>query len=383
MASQDILALTPPMGWNSYNTFNCEPNEELIMEVAKGFVETGLKEAGYTYINIDDGWMAPTRDGQGNLVAHPDKFPHGLKKITDYIHSLGLKAGIYLGAGLKTYGEYPGSLGFEARDAALIAEWGFDLLKYDYRELPDDPPNRDVISEYRYMASCLQKTGRPLLFSICEHGRSRPWLWGKGVGQMWRTTPDIKDGFDGDVNWGWGINKIITQTHHLYPYAGPGHWNDPDMLVIGLKGRLSWQGPGCTEEEYKTHFALWCLLAAPLLIGCDVRNLENDTANILLNKELIAINQDRLGIQARIVRQEVGYSIWRKELAGGAVAMGVYNLFNQPKTLELLREDTGFAPNFKATLRDLVKGEELGELKDVQALDVAPHGCAVLKVTPV
>lgn len=374
------LALTPPMGWNSYNTFCCEPDERLIIEIADAMVATGLRDAGYLYVNIDDGWMAKERDLSGNLYPRPDKFPGDLKKLTDYIHSRGMKAGIYLGCGLRTYGEYPGSLGFEQQDAALIAAWGFDLLKYDRRCLPEDPPGRDSITEYELMSNCLESTGRPILFSICEHGHARPWEWGKKYGHMWRTTPDIKDCFEGEYSWGWSFNKILDHNCELYEFAGPGGWNDPDMLIVGLHGTPEWMGPGCTDREYRTHFSLWCLSAAPLFIGCDVRQMSEATRETLLNPEVIAVNQDKLGKQGQRIKNGDGTEIWIKLLENDAWAIGLYNRTDSEKTIELKWSDLGLTADSKRRIRDLWARQDLGVYQEVFSREVAPHECMVIKV---
>lgn len=376
------LALTPPMGWNSFNTFGCEPDEQLVKEIADTMVSSGLKDAGYEYINIDDGWMATERDDQGNLFPRPEKFPHGLKHLTDYIHSLGLKAGIYLGCGLKTYGEKPGSLGYEEKDAALIGAYGFDLLKYDRRCLPEDPPGRDSIAEYTRMSKALMSTGRSILFSLCEHGNSAPWSWGAEVGHMWRTTSDIKDCFEGEYTWGWSFNKIIDQTCDLYPYAGPGHWNDPDMLVVGLHGIPEWMGPGCTDVEYRSHFSLWCLVAAPLLIGCDIRKMSAVTKSILTNPEMIAVNQDKLGKQGHRITVGEQMQVWIKPLEKGAYAVGLYNRSDSPKTIIVDWHDLGLATDIKATVRDLWACKDVGVFNGTYAMDVIPHQCEVVKIQP-
>lgn len=376
------LALTPPMGWNSYNTFCCEPTEALIKEAADAMVSTGLRDAGYVYINIDDGWMAKERDADGNLVPDPVKFPNGMKVVVDYIHDNGLKAGIYLGCGIRTYGERPGSFGYEKKDAMLIASLGFDLLKYDYRDLPEDPPGRDVKKEYMYMRDCLVEAGRPMVFNICEHGRSKPWEWGAEVGHYWRTTPDIKDGYDGKITWGLGFKKIIDDTHHLYPYAGPGGWNDPDMLVVGLNGKIEWQGPGCTETEYRTHFALWCLSAAPLLIGCDIRNMDDVTKEILMNKGLIAVNQDPLGKQGRIVKRIGKCDIWIKPLSGGSLAVGAFNTGETKDDIEITWDDLELPAGCRFTARDLWTGGETVTRSGKILCSIEPHAMAVYRLTP-
>lgn len=374
------LAITPPMGWSSYNTFGCEPCQGLIMETADAILAQGLKDLGYVFVNIDDGWMDKERDPQGNLVADPEKFPEGLKYVTDYIHSKGLKAGIYLGCGLRTYGEYPGSLGFEEIDAKLIAAMGFDFLKYDYRELTYDPPDRGFVSyDYIVMRDALLKAGRPMIYSICEHGRSAPWEWARGVGHMWRTTCDIKDGFDGEINWGWGFNKIIDSTHQLFPYAGTGGWNDPDMLIVGLNGKIDWQGRGCTINEYRAHFSLWCLNAAPLIIGCDIRNMDNSTKEILTNKEMIDINQDLLGYQGYIAKMEDDVNIWIKPLQNFDFAIGIYNTSENRKKVLLLWKDIGFSEDKEFNIRDLWKHEELGVFRKGIISDVDGHDIVVLR----
>ncbi|MCR6112118.1 glycoside hydrolase family 27 protein [Bacillus sp. A301a_S52] len=372
------LAKTPPMGWNSFNTFGCEPTEELIKQSADVMVKSGLLEAGYRYINIDDGWMADERDSAGNLVPDPQKFPNGMKPVTDYIHEKGLLAGTYLGCGQKTYGEKPGSLGYEERDAQLIADQGFDLLKYDYRELPGDPIGRGVKEDYVTMRDALMKTGRDMVFSICEHGKSHPETWARDIGHMWRTTPDIKDSFDEDINWGWSINHIIDETHALHHYAGPGGWNDPDMLVVGINGLNDWLGPGCTYNEYKSHFSLWCLLAAPLLIGCDIRKMSEETKTILLNKEMIAINQDPLGIQGHLLKKEHGIDYWVKPLANNDIAIGLLNRFNEPKEAVLSLSDLLEDGNY------LMKDVWTNERKELQAEWISKtlksHECAVFRL---
>jgi alpha-galactosidase len=376
------LALTPPMGWNSFNTFGCEPNEQLVMEITDAMVSTGLKDMGYTYINIDDGWMTSERDAHGNLIPNPGWFPNGLKYVTDYIHSKGLKAGIYLGCGLLTYNDKPGSLGYEQQDADLIAAMGFDLLKYDRRCLPEDPPGRSSKTEYILMSQALRNTGRPILFSLCEHGGSEPWTWAAEVGHMWRTTPDIKDCFEGEYTWGWSLNKIIDHTCHLHSYAGPDHWNDPDMLIVGLHGNPEWQGPGCTDTEYRSHFSLWCLSAAPLLIGCDIRKMDPITREILSNPEIIAINQDPLGKQGYRINKEHHTAVWIKPLSGGAWAVGLYNRDDSPQEITVHWSELGIAPDTKASLRDIWARKDQGQYSGSYTRDVAPHECIVVKIKP-
>jgi alpha-galactosidase len=373
------LALTPPMGWNSFNTFGCEPTEALIKESADALVSTGLRDAGYEYLNIDDGWMAKERDAGGCLVVDPSKFPNGLACVADYAHERGLKIGVYLGAAIRTYGENMGSYGHARQDAFCIAGLGFDFLKYDYRDLPEDPPGRDVKREYEEMRDYLIEADRPMVFSLCEHGRSRPWEWAYQVGHLWRSTPDIKDGYDGDIKWGMGFNKIVDLNERLYPFAGPGYWNDPDMLVVGMKGRIEWQGSGCTNAEYRSHFALWCLMAAPLFIGCDIRNMDDATREILLNKSLIAVNQDPLGIQGHVVRRDRDFDIWVKKLSGGSVAIGLYNRSLEKTEIAVNWRELGLTSESQK-VRDLWTDEYLGSVRSGFIRLVEPHDCLVFRV---
>lgn len=376
------LALTPPMGWNSFNTFGGEPDEWLVKEITDAMIANGLKEAGYIYVNIDDGWMAMERDEGGNLYPRPDKFPSGLKNLTDYIHSKGMKAGIYLGCGLRTYCEKPGSLGFEQKDADSIASWGFDFLKYDRRCLPEDPPGRDSKAEYMMMSNALESTGRPIVFSLCEHGNSEPWRWAADVGHMWRTTPDIKDCFEGEYSWGWSFNKIIDHNCHLYPYAGPGHWNDPDMLIVGLHGNPEWMGPGCTDLEYRSHFSLWCLSAAPLLIGCDLRKMSAYTKETLTNPEIIGINQDKLGKQGYRISNKDQTEVWIKPLENDTWGVGLYNRTDSIKNMTIHWSDLGLSSAMNGLVRDLWAHSDLGVYNNSFSKDVLPHECVVIKITP-
>jgi alpha-galactosidase len=371
------------MGWNSYNTFCCEPTEALIREVAEALVDSGLRDAGYVYVNIDDGWMAKERGPDGQLRPHPDKFPGGLRAVTDYLHARGLKAGIYLGAGQRTYGDYPGSLGHEADDARLIAEAGFDYLKYDYRALDDDPPRASVADEYRLMRSCLEEAGRPMVFSICEHGRSAPWEWGRSCGHLWRTTPDIKDGWEGPITWGFGCLSVLDRSGGRPEHAGPGGWNDLDMLIVGLNGKIGWQGPGCTEAEYRSHFALWCLSASPLLIGCDPRTMDDVSRRILMNRDLITANQDSLGVQGRPLRREGGLELWKKALSGGAMAVGLFNRRSESASISADREELGIPTDGEFILRDAWSGNQEFLRGGSLSCRVEAHDIAVFIIRPV
>ncbi len=280
IALENGLARTPPMGFNNWNTTACRAdfNEAMVLGIADIFVNRGLRDVGYQYVNLDDCWALPQRNAQGNLVPDPVRFPRGIKFLADYVHARNLKLGIYTSAGTKTcnVAGFPGALGHEYQDAALFASWGVDYLKYD------NCNNQGVDAQLRYttMRDALAATGRPIVYSICEWGRTGPprvWEWGKDVGNLWRTTGDISD------NWGSMIGK--AQFNRALPqWAGPGHWNDPDMLEVG--------NGGMTATEYRTHFSLWAIMAAPLLIGSDLREVSDETFNILKNTDVIAVDQD-------------------------------------------------------------------------------------------
>ncbi|HSR19183.1 MAG TPA: glycoside hydrolase family 27 protein, partial [Ignavibacteriaceae bacterium] len=300
----EYLALTPPMGWNSWNHFACEINEKIIRETADAMVSSGMKDAGYLYINIDDCWHGE-RDSLGFI--HPDssRFPSGMKALADYIHSKGLKFGIYSDAGWKTCGGKPGSRGYEYQDALQYAKWGVDYLKYDWCNT--DGLNTE--GAYLTMRDALYSAGRPVVFSLCEWGNSKPWLWGKNIGHLWRTTGDITNCFDCVVDHGswksWGIMYILDMQEGLRTYAGPGHWNDPDMMEVGN---------GMSLNEDRAHFSMWCMLAAPLIAGNDIRKLSGGTKNILTNKEVIAVDQDSLGIQGFKYYSGDSVEVWFKPL---------------------------------------------------------------------
>ncbi len=271
----DQLAKTPPMGWNSWNKFACNVSEKLIMQMADAMISSGMHEAGYDYIVIDDCWQVD-RDKNGEIVADKERFPHGIKYLAGYIHSRGLKFGIYSCAGTKTCQGRPGGRGHEYQDALTYAQWGVDYLKYDWCYAT----TQDAKASYSTMRDALYAAGRPIVFSLCEWGTAKPWEWAGDVGHLWRTTGDIVDKWDAMI-------AILDLERDLAKYAGPGHWNDPDMLEIG--------NGGMTTDEYKTHFSLWCMLAAPLIAGNDLQEMSPETKEILTNKEIIALDQDTAG----------------------------------------------------------------------------------------
>lgn len=306
------LAMTPPMGWNSWNKFGCDVNETMIKSMADAMVQSGLADVGYEYIIIDDCWQI-ARDTEGNIVADSIKFPTGIKALADYIHSRGLKFGIYSCVGEKTCAGRPGSRGHEYQDALMYASWGVDYLKYDY--CYHEKLNAEA--SYQTMRDALYAAKRPVVFSLCEWGTNQPWLWAKDIGHLWRTTKDIYpcSNCEGDYKFGW-LN-ILEEQVPLWKYAGPGHWNDPDMLEVG--------NGGMNFQETRSHFSMWCMLAAPLILGNDLSNMSQETLRILSNKEVIGINQDPLGNQARRYLTNEKVDIWIKPLYGQRFAVAVLN----------------------------------------------------------
>jgi len=307
------LALTPPMGWNSWNKFHCDVSEKLIMQAADAMVSSGMKDSGYEYIVIDDCWQV-SRDENGEIVCDPERFPHGMKYVADYVHSKGLKFGIYSSAGTVTCQRRPGGFGHEYQDARTYARYGVDYLKYDWC----GSTTQDAKSSYTNMSNALRTAGRPIVFSICEWGSNKPWEWAGPVGHLWRTTGDISDSWNSMI-------EIFEKQKDLARYAGPGKWNDPDMLEVG--------NGGMATEEYRTHFSLWCMLASPLMAGNDLNNMTPETKSILLNKEMIAIDQDSLGRQATCYRDNGDYQIWVKTLSNNEKAICLLNKSDEKKSV--------------------------------------------------
>lgn len=377
------LAPTPPMGWNSWNMFGATVNAEVIKQTADSFLSSGLKDAGYEYIVIDDIWHGG-RGPDGKLFPDKQKFPEGMKAVADYIHARGLKLGMYSDAGPLTCGGRPASQDNEEIDASTFAEWEIDYLKYDWCHAEDTRAN----AEYRYkrMADALRATRRDIVFSICEWGHHSPWRWGERVGgNLWRTTGDIGDSWkDVHNNWGilYGIESIgFEQQRGLESYAGPGHWNDPDMLVVGLRGTSrEIFGAGCTNTEYRTHFSLWSLLAAPLMIGCDIANMDAATREILTNEEVIALNQDPLGKQGWRACRHGQTEIWKKPLAEGGLGVAFFNRGEKKQTVRAHWSDLEISGRY--TIRDLWAHQDQGTSDTEFKADVAPHGCVALKLQP-
>lgn len=302
------LALTPPMGWNSWNTFKTNIDAQLVRETADLMVATGMKAAGYSYIVLDDGWMAMERDPQtGNLQPDPKKFPEGLKPVIDYVHSKGLKFGLYNCAGTLTCAGYPGTRGFEYQDARYYASLKIDFLKYDWC----NTEGINAKEAYLTMSKAIKAAGRPILFSLCEWGDNQPWNWAAPMGHMWRTTGDIYPCFDCEFSHGtwssWGVMKIVDMRKNIRQFSGPDHWNDPDMMEVGN---------GMTVAEDRTHFSLWAMMCAPLIAGNDLRKMSPATLEILSNKAVIAINQDPRGIPSFVYQQKDSIEVWIKPLQG-------------------------------------------------------------------
>lgn len=310
------LAATPPMGWNSWNTFHTDINEQLIKETADALVSSGMRDAGYVYLVLDDGWMAMERDSEGNLVPDPKKFPGGLKALVDYVHAKGLKFGMYNCAGTLTCQKFPGTRGYEYQDARNYAAWNIDYLKYDWC----NTKGINAQEAYTTMSKALKAAGKPMVFSLCEWGVNKPWQWGAPVGQLWRTTEDIYQIFDSVHNEGtWNslsVMRIIDENDSLRKYAGPGHWNDPDMLEVGN---------GMSYTEDKTHFSIWAMMAAPLIAGNDIRKMSAQTKAILINKAVISIDQDPLGIQGFKFADTDSLQTWFKPLQNGEWAVCFLN----------------------------------------------------------
>lgn len=372
----DGLALTPPMGWNSWNTFRLNIHEELVMEIADIFIEKGLKDAGYEYIVMDDGWQID-RDKQGNIIANQDKFPSGIKATADYVHSKGLKFGIYSDAGYLTCGGFPGSLGYEYQDARTYASWGIDYLKYDWC----NTGSQNAPDSYKLMKNALVKAERPVVFSICEWGTSQPWTWAPEVGNLWRTTFDIRPCWDCgqkahsrgvQIENFMGFTKILDLQVGLESYSGPGHWNDPDMLEVG-NGDL-------TYDENVAHFSLWCILAAPLMLGNDIRSMSDEVLEIITNKEVIAVNQDPLGRQGRKIRDDVDLEVWSKELHDGSRAVLLFNRSETTREIGFEWFEVGMLQNLGLNVRDLWQKKEMGKFDGSYSAEVPSHGAVMLRV---
>jgi alpha-galactosidase len=364
------LARTPPMGWNSWNKFQCNVSEDLIKQAADAMVASGMRNAGYQYVVIDDCWQVD-RDPQGNIVADAKRFPSGIKAVADDVHGKGLKFGIYSDAGTGTCQNRPGGRGYEFQDARQYAAWGVDYLKYDWC----NHSTQDSQASYSIMRDALKKSGRPIVFSLCEWGSTKPWLWAADVGNLWRATGDIIDKWDGTVKWGgMGVVQILDAVDGLESYAGPGHWNDPDMLEVG--------NGGLSLSEARAHFSMWCLLAAPLMAGNDIRSMSADIRDILTNKEVIAIDQDPLGREGRRVKRTDGLEVWAKQLADGGRAVALLNRSAAEANITVAWTDLGYPEHVAAKVRDLWAKKDLGEATGSFSASVPSHGVMLVRVEP-
>ena len=362
------LAPSPPMGWNSWNAFGLEINSKIVMDVADSMVAKGMADAGYEYIVIDDGWQI-ARDTNGKIMVDTSRFPEGIKFLSDYVHARGLKFGIYTCCGTKTCGGRPGSYGYETIDANTYAEWEVDFIKEDWCYTD----GLDTRTQYTIMSDAIKASGRPMLLSICEWGVSSPWEWAEGIGTMWRTTTDIQDCFDCIRDWGgMGWVHILDKNANLAPFAGPGHWNDPDMLEVG--------NYGLNLTECQSHFSMWCMLAAPLMAGNDISTMNDSIRDILTAPEIIAIDQDPLGLQGVRIRKDGGLQVWLKPLNDGACAIALLNLTDETATMKISLEEIGFRKGTSSSIRDLWKQNDLPDILDSYSTKVIPHGVVVLKI---
>ncbi len=388
---------TPPLGWNTWNTFAANINEQLIFESADAMVETGLRDAGYTYLVIDDIWHLKERGKDGRMVPDPEKFPHGMKYVADYVHSKGLKFGMYSCAGYMTCAGYPASYDYEWLDAQTFAEWGVDFLKYDFCFHPMTV-RPDTL--YKRMSLALSNCGRDILFSACSWGSENSKMWIKETGaDMWRSTGDIFDSWE-------SIKELAKSQLKYQEYNGKGCFNDMDMLVVGMNGKGNVGLKGCTKDEYKTHFSLWALLNSPLMIGCDIRNMDADTKEILLNKEVLKINQDPKGcqpffannnmwkvnenrksdVEPHFMNYPLEVPIIAKYLDNGDIALGIFNFMDTPANrwhMTLTCDNLGLPRNCGKTFEcvDVWSGEVVKAFNDTLSLDeIAPHACRLFRV---
>ncbi|MDT5070458.1 MAG: alpha-galactosidase [Mycobacterium sp.] len=363
----DGLAQTPPMGFNNWTATYCNDTfgEAMVKSIADVMVAKGLKDLGYEYVNIDDCWALPERGSDGNLVPDPVRFPHGVKALADYVHQNGLKFGIYTSAGTKTCDPhgFPGSLDHEVTDANQFAAWGVDFVKYD------NCNNQSVDAEHRYltMRNALKATGRPILLSLCEWGQNKPWLWAVDVGHMWRTGSDIAD------NWA-GVLENLGQTLPLAQYAGPGHWNDPDLLQMG--------NGGMTDAQYRSQFSLWSIMAAPLIVGSDLRNATPETLAIITNADVIAVDQDPLGRAGHEVKSTNGRRVIVKPLQGGDQAVALFNQNDTDATIDADLGEMGFDSGLYV-VKDLWSKATHQATGNTLSASVPAYSTALYRISPV
>ncbi|HEY3755488.1 MAG TPA: glycoside hydrolase family 27 protein [Opitutaceae bacterium] len=372
------LAPTPPMGWNTWNTFAGNCSDALVRETAQAMIDSGMQAAGYKYIVIDDCWLKKERDANGQLVPDPVKFPNGMKALGDFLHSKGFKFGMYNCAGWTTCGGYPGGRGHEFSDARQYASWGVDYLKYDWC----DHGTANGPETYKTMSAAIRTAGRPIVFSLCEWGQTQPWLWAEPVGHLWRTTGDIAAAYVGSAKnpWEKGWKDRLDENVGLQSYAGPDHWNDPDMLEVG-NGSL-------TVTESRSHFSFWCMLAAPLIAGNDVRHMKPEIQGILTHREAIAIDQDPAGKQGFRYRVDTDKAtgketeeIWAKPLANHEWAICILNATDKPRTIHVDFHDLSFLTEQYYATTNLWTGEA-GTTAQPQSAEVDTHGVLFLRLKP-
>ena len=360
-AQDNGLAAKPPMGWNSWYANHCQVNDALIRAQADAMAQNGMKALGYEYVNIDDCWQGQ-RDAQG--VIHGDKNFPDMKALADYIHSKGLKFGLYTSPGPLTCGRREGSFGHEELDAKTYAAWGVDFLKYDWCSGSKVYKPEEMQAAYKKMGDALKSTGRPIVYSLCQYGLEKVWTWGPAVGaSMWRTAGDLDYNYD-------RVSLIGFQQNGLEPFAGTGHWNDPDMLLVGLKK--------INDNENRTQMSLWCLLAAPLLVSPDLAKASPATLAILTNPEVIAVDQDAAGIQGHRVSEEGPLEVWVKNLADGSKAVGLFNRGEGPNPVTVNFKDVGVKKS--AAVRDLWAAKDLGTFKQSFSATVPRHGVVMVKI---
>ena len=368
-----ILAQTPPMGFNTWNTFAEHINEKMLMEITDVIVEQGYRDAGYEYVVIDDCWSLRERDEDGNLVPDPEKFPHGMKYVADYIHSKGLKFGMYSCAGVRTCAGYPSSFDHEYQDARLFASWGVDFLKYDFCNFPN---HANCKHRYLTMAQALRASGRDILFSACNWGVEEPWAWMRSIGaHMYRSTIDIFDNFPSTAG-------IMKSQMDKFNANAAGCFNDMDMLTVGMNGQGHVGGENCnTYTEYEMQFAYWCFCGAPLMMGADLRKVGDEYRALLQHKELIRLDQDAECRPAYKVREWADYHIFVRHLADGEFAIGVFNFSGDARTAEIIFADLGVpvGSGVKLALTDVMTGEELAPRRDDLSVDVAGHSCKIYR----
>ncbi|KAF7072028.1 hypothetical protein CFC21_077223 [Triticum aestivum] len=363
-AQKNRLGRTPQMGWNSWNHFGCKIDEVIIRKIADAMVDTGLAKLGYEYVNLDDCWASHDRDSQGNLAANGTTFPSGMRALADYVHGKGLKLGVYGDAGLRTCSRLqPGSLGYEDQDARTLAAWGIDYLKYDNCNNQNISP----LTRYNRMSEALMNSGRDVFFSLCEWGVDDPATWAGSFANSWRTTEDIKNTWE-------SMTDNADKNDKWAPYAGPGGWNDPDMLEVG--------NGGMTIEEYRSHFSIWALVKAPLILGCDVSSMTPETKDIISNQNVIAVNQDKLGVQGRKVQQDGELEVWAGRLSRGRVALVLWNRGPDEASITASWSNIGLNQSAVVDAHDLWTDEVTPSVQGNLTKKMDSHACKMYVLTP-